>query len=148
MQSCQLDFTRFFRSLASLAPLENVHTNWQLWQNSAFFPVQSHEENKLTDCKNWLIEYVKVVGAHFAPSTNAQTQTTAWQAALKAHNPCVVPRNHLLQTAIEGATHGNCTELNRLLQAVSDPYTEQAECANLYNAAPPWARHLEVSCSS
>jgi uncharacterized protein YdiU (UPF0061 family) len=40
-------------------------------------------------------------------------------------NPIYIPRNHLVEEALEAATAGNLEPLSRLLAAVSDPYTER-----------------------
>lgn len=64
-------------------------------------------------------------------------------------NPKYVLRNHLAQTAIRLATEKrDYSEIDRLLQLLSDPYAEQQEMEKY--AAPPsaWGRHIVVSCSS
>jgi uncharacterized protein YdiU (UPF0061 family) len=40
-------------------------------------------------------------------------------------NPVYIPRNHLVEEALEAATAGNLNPLGRLLDAVSDPYTRR-----------------------
>ncbi len=63
-------------------------------------------------------------------------------------NPKFVLRNHLAQTAIERAQHGDFSETQRLLKVLEHPFDEQPH--NEADAAfpPAWATQLEVSCSS
>lgn len=68
------------------------------------------------------------------------------QRAMKAVNPAVVLRNWLAQRAIEGAERDSPQELERLLEALSDPYTDRDD--DYVRRPPDWGRHLEVSCSS
>ncbi|MES2886791.1 MAG: YdiU family protein [Pseudomonadota bacterium] len=70
-------------------------------------------------------------------------------------NPWVVLRNHLAESAIQSAQHGDFTEAEHLLKALRRPFDEDAaedlpaDARARYAAFPPdWAQHLEVSCSS
>lgn len=63
-------------------------------------------------------------------------------------NPIYVLRNYLAQGAIEKAQQKDYSEIDRLLQLLRNPYTEQPGMES-YAAAPPnWGKHLSVSCSS
>ncbi|MEP7153231.1 MAG: protein adenylyltransferase SelO [Nitrospira sp.] len=63
-------------------------------------------------------------------------------------NPIYVLRNYLAQGAIEKAQQKDYSEIDRLLQLLQNPYTEQPGMES-YAAAPPnWGKHLSVSCSS
>ncbi len=63
-------------------------------------------------------------------------------------NPKYILRNYLAQGAIEKAQQKDYSEIDRLLQLLQDPYTEQPGMES-YAAAPPnWGKHLSVSCSS
>ncbi len=63
-------------------------------------------------------------------------------------NPKYVLRNYLAQGAIEKAQQKDYSEIDRLLQLLQNPYTEQPGMES-YAAAPPnWGKHLSVSCSS
>ena len=63
-------------------------------------------------------------------------------------NPKYVLRNHLAQAAIERATQGDMSEVQRLLRVLEHPFDDQP--GNDADAAfpPDWAQHLEISCSS
>jgi serine/tyrosine/threonine adenylyltransferase len=63
-------------------------------------------------------------------------------------NPKYVLRNYLAQTAIERAQQRDCSEIDRLLTLLQNPYSEQPGM-DAYAAPPPnWGKHLSVSCSS
>ena len=66
----------------------------------------------------------------------------------RRHNPRFILRNHLAQAAIERAEQGDFSEVARLQALLSAPYDEQPGQEDYARAAPPWARHIEVSCSS
>jgi len=65
-----------------------------------------------------------------------QPQTYAEAFALiKQRNPAIIPRNHQIERAIEGALHGDLAHFQRLHLALASPYTDSPEAAEL--AAPP-----------
>lgn len=51
-------------------------------------------------------------------------------------NPVYVPRQHLLQIAIDAADKGDYSELNELMQVLKTPFTEQ-EGKQRYASKPP-----------
>ena len=61
-------------------------------------------------------------------------------------------RNWLAQTAIDAATEGDLSNLERLLQVMQKPFDEQPEHEELAAKRPEWARHKPgcsaLSCSS
>ena len=61
-------------------------------------------------------------------------------------NPAVVLRNWLAQRAIEQAEAGDMRELERLHEALAQPFADRAD--DYANRPPDWGKHLEVSCSS
>ena len=63
-------------------------------------------------------------------------------------NPLYVLRNHLAQQAIDAAEKDDASVIDALMTVLRDPYTERAGFEAYAQAAPEWARHLEVSCSS
>ena len=74
------------------------------------------------------------------------------RAAMDAVNPWFVPRNWLLQQAIEAAEGDDWQPLQRLCQAAAQPYREDMAFADLVAPCPPHlARHpgcSQLSCSS
>jgi uncharacterized protein YdiU (UPF0061 family) len=63
-------------------------------------------------------------------------------------NPKFVLRNHLAEGAIRRANEGDFSEVQRLLQVLAHPFDEQQQHEPDAALPPPWARQLEVSCSS
>jgi uncharacterized protein YdiU (UPF0061 family) len=53
-------------------------------------------------------------------------------AEMRRVNPYVIPRNHLVEEALEAATiNSDFAPFNQLLDVLSDPYTER-DAAHLY----------------
>jgi serine/tyrosine/threonine adenylyltransferase len=51
-------------------------------------------------------------------------------------NPVYVPRQHLLQIAIDAANKGDYSELHQLMSVLEKPFTEQ-EGRERYSSKPP-----------
>ncbi|WP_285242881.1 protein adenylyltransferase SelO [Pseudarthrobacter sp. fls2-241-R2A-127] len=51
-------------------------------------------------------------------------------------NPAYIPRNHLVEEALAAGTEGDVAPLRRLLEAVTDPFTERAGLERYMEAAP------------
>jgi len=72
----------------------------------------------------------------------------AEQAEALQANPIYLLRNYLAQNAIAAAEQGDFTEVRKLHDLLTTPFTRQTD-AEEYAAAPPdWGKHLEISCSS
>lgn len=63
-------------------------------------------------------------------------------------NPAIVPRNYMLQHAIETAQNGDFSEVGRLFDALNNPFIEDAKFANYYATPPESATAIVLSCSS
>ncbi|MDW8848123.1 YdiU family protein [Erwinia sp. MMLR14_017] len=70
------------------------------------------------------------------------------QQQMKQANPAIVLRNYLAQQAIEQAEKDDISVLTRLHQALSQPFAEAPEFADLMRRPPDWGKKIEVSCSS
>jgi uncharacterized protein YdiU (UPF0061 family) len=84
---------------------------------------------------------------------NARYQSTELTPAMRqqqmlATNPAFILRNHLLQFAIERAEQGNYQEIERLFNALSQPFVELAEFNAYYQVAPKSSAQIVLSCSS
>jgi uncharacterized protein YdiU (UPF0061 family) len=42
-------------------------------------------------------------------------------------NPCYIPRNHLIEDALENAINGDMKKINLIIKLLSDPFTEKNE---------------------
>ena len=141
MHEHTLDFTRFFRSISALNPSASTEQNFAAWQQSPFFALSLGDETQVEGAKAWLGQWLAVAG-------KSTLVLADWRNQLDRTNPAFVLRNHLLQKAIEQAEQGHFAEVNRLFQALSDPYTND-QLPPDYTAEPPdWAKSLVLSCSS
>ncbi|MCE9673125.1 YdiU family protein [Myxococcus stipitatus] len=70
------------------------------------------------------------------------------RARMDRVNPRYVLRNWLAEAAIRDAERGDYGQVDRLLEALADPFTERPDFEEYTSAPPAWGRHLVVSCSS
>lgn len=74
------------------------------------------------------------------------------KARMNKTNPKYVLRNYMAQQAIDKATQGDFSEVQRLLQVLRNPYDEQPESEIYFAKRPEWARTKAgcsmLSCSS
>lgn len=70
------------------------------------------------------------------------------QQAMRRSNPRLVPRGHLLQTAITAAEAGDNAPLQRLMAALTRPYDDDPASTDLALPPPAWAQGIMLSCSS
>ncbi|WP_404653149.1 protein adenylyltransferase SelO [Raoultella terrigena] len=68
------------------------------------------------------------------------------QQRMRSVNPVLVLRNWLAQRAIEQAEQGNTGELERLHEALAQPFIDRED--DYVSRPPDWGKGLEVSCSS
>ncbi len=116
MADNDVDFTLFFRSLSRV----------------------SQTETEAVDLK------VPNVGAEFAPWFERYRERLragdmddgARAAAMDAVNPVYIPRNHLVEGALQAAENGDMAPFDRLLDALSDPYRERVGFSDLAGPAP------------
>jgi len=67
---------------------------------------------------------------------------------LLTSNPKYILRNYLAQEAIEAAQQGDFSTLNKLVEALKNPFTENKKYNEFSKAPPEWGKKLEISCSS
>ncbi len=77
-----------------------------------------------------------------------QSQEDAYEMMRDA-NPAIIPRNHLVQAALEAAQHGEIDQTHALLEALSSPYEMVSSEHNIYRH-PPTAeeRVTETFCGT
>jgi uncharacterized protein YdiU (UPF0061 family) len=71
---------------------------------------------------------------------------------MDAINPYFIPRNFLLQEALDGIAKNDRTPMNQLMVALKTPYEENAATRPFFRKLPEWARNRPgcsaLSCSS
>jgi serine/tyrosine/threonine adenylyltransferase len=140
LQQTETDLTLFFRRLAlatsgHLEPLRPAYYADDLESNAALRARLSA----------WLQRY----GARAAQE---QAPPELRTARMNRANPKYVLRNYLAQQAIDAASRGDATLMERLLHVLRTPYAEQSEHEELAQRRPEWARNKPgcsaLSCSS
>lgn len=138
--SVETDMTLFFRQLGKLAEARPAVDAAFSQLRPAFYANPSVQaQTRWTD---WLADWLQAI----------RTPDATRVARMNAANPWLIPRNWLAQTAIQAAEQGDLRELDRLMAALRDPYTEDPACADLAQRRPDWARDAPgcsaLSCSS
>ncbi|QYK04403.1 protein adenylyltransferase SelO [Shewanella zhangzhouensis] len=106
----KLDFTRAFRALAN-----------SLGDTSAAgIEALSDDSAKLAP---WLTRWHERLGCEYGPQSDFAPDA---RALMQGVNPVYVPRNHLLQGALDRAEAGDMGPFERLLEVVCRPYEERA----------------------
>lgn len=120
MAQGQVDFTVFFRNLTLVAGGE-----------SGALVLDLFADQKIAD--EWLESWKAVAGF------DTQMPAEALQD-MRDTNPIVIARNHRVEQAITDADQGNLESFNRLLSAVSQPFSDRPAFAEF--EAPP--THEEI----
>lgn len=135
LEQCEVDMTLFFRLLSKLQPEQTLEHFEPAFYQPDLIRGQSER------WKNWIQRY----------GARAKLDTQKRQAMDRV-NPLYVPRNYLLQEAIEMAEKGDLTRVHRLLELFRGPYTEQPGADSFAVKRPDWAKQKAgcsmLSCSS
>lgn len=67
---------------------------------------------------------------------------------MRALNPAVIPRNRRVEEALEAAAARNLAPLERLLSALSQPYENLPEYADLAEPPTPWPTPYKTFCGT
>lgn len=122
----QLDYTVFWRSLTDCVSTQSRAA------------VLDHVVDRGA-FETWLLSFEELhAQCGQGPDANLMQKT----------NPRYVLRNYLAQQAIEKAQAGDNGMVNELLKVLSAPYDEHPSHASWAQAAPAWARSIQLSCSS
>jgi serine/tyrosine/threonine adenylyltransferase len=140
LHQVETDMTLFFRRLvlASATNLEPLRT--------AYYSDDLHGDEALrARLTSWLQRYAARVAQDNLPPELRVAQ-------MNRANPKYVLRNYLAQQAIDAATDGDVSLLERLLLVLQKPYDEQPGHEDLAQRRPEWARNKPgcsaLSCSS
>ena len=64
------------------------------------------------------------------------------------NNPIIIPRNHLIESALSKAEQGNLDEFNNLISALKDPYKDNGQYTGLKNPAPQSEKKYQTFCGT
>ncbi|MCD9046974.1 protein adenylyltransferase SelO [Luteimonas sp. MHLX1A] len=136
----EVDMTLFFRSLASV---DAQAPSLQGLEHAFYDPAKLEATRAAFD--DWLERYAaRVREDALAPERRREMMDTA--------NPLYVPRNWLLQQAIDQAEQGDPTGVHELMDIFREPYREQPGRERFAARRPEWARSRAgcsmLSCSS
>ena len=67
---------------------------------------------------------------------------------MRNSNPAVIPRNHRVEEALEAANNGDYSVLDRLLEAVSNPYAHSPEQKDYTSLPAPSPRPYRTFCGT
>ena len=152
LQSAETDMTIFYRRLANfeLQPHlpEDEPAAAQLdFLADAFYQLLTVEQQSAWE--NWLHRYRTRLLQDWVRYGHDDAHR---RAQMNAVNPKYVLRNYLAQQAIDKATDGDFSEVEKLLEVLRHPYAEQPEHEKYFAKRPEWARSKAgcsmLSCSS
>eukprot|EP00897_Mesotaenium_endlicherianum_P007828 jgi/Mesen1/7073/ME000369S06402 len=145
MAADEVDFTNLFRALAGVkSASDTAEGERDLLAPLAGVLGQQLPEDRRKAWTDWLHSYIAQLNQEGV--ADAERKDT-----MDAVNPCYIPRNYLLQTAIEAAEKGDYSEVKQLYEVLKRPFEEQEGMSKYSQAAPDWAQRPGVcmlSCSS
>lgn len=136
LQACETDMTLFFRLLAK-ANLVAVDPTIEL--ADAYYQPSAITAKIREQTAQWCSRYSQALASQ-------QVSEEQRSQLMNATNPLYVPRNYLVQLAIDQAETGDFTMVNELLDVLRNPYTEQPGKERFAEKRPEWAR-TRVGCS-
>jgi uncharacterized protein YdiU (UPF0061 family) len=150
LQSAEIDMTIFYRQLAQYSVDDIDQYSDQQWFDKVAF---AYYQEPTADAKSTMISWLRAYGQRLQQDAVLHNVSDeARRALMNRTNPKYVLRNYLAQQAIDKATLGDASEIERLLQLLRNPYAEQPEFESCYAKRPEWARHKAgcsmLSCSS
>lgn len=145
LQLTQTDMTLFYRQLAKVDFSAEFDTlNLSLLDEAYYTPTTLDNEYKKIRLV-WLEKYYNRL-------RNEGISEVERVSRMNAVNPLYVPRNYLLQNAIDDANNGNYEEIHQLLEVFRSPYQENSRWVKYTQKRPAWANEKAgcsmLSCSS
>ncbi len=145
LQLTPTDRTLFYRQLAKVDFSDEFETlNLSLLDNAYYTPASLNDQYKIVRSA-WLEKYYRRL-------RDASVNEVERISRMNRVNPLYVPRNYLLQNAIDDANKGNYDEIHQLLEVFRNPYQENSQWAKYSQKRPAWANDKAgcsmLSCSS
>ena len=142
LSAVETDMTIFFRTLAESDDIGVVRA--ALYEPHA---LSSELATRWDDWLRWRRDRIAL-----ELSVGAGLSMERRRERMNAVNPCYVPRNYLLQVAIDAATEGDLAPLEELRQVLGNPYEKRVGFERYAMRRPDWARDRPgcsaLSCSS
>ncbi len=143
----EIDMTLFFRLLGktSIQQASGLEAEEVLAEISAAFYSPVIADSVRVQAKDWLGRYQQTLRGNSGSVVDRVS-------LMNRSNPCVIPRNYLLQECLDDLSQGNQTSLQNLLQAIRTPYDHNAVTERYFRKRPEWAKTKPgcsaLSCSS
>ncbi len=141
----EVDTTRFFRALIEVNPNALPDDGLPAALTGSFYTPDRLPDGFIRRLRDWLGAWAARLDADGVDDATRRT-------LMASTNPWIIPRNYLLQEAINAAAAGDLSLLETLMTATREPYREQPEHGHLAARRPDWARHAPgcsaLSCSS
>ncbi|MGK0221600.1 MAG: hypothetical protein ACI9ON_000836 [Limisphaerales bacterium] len=134
LTTIETDMTLFFRALAQI---DLSKPDAWTGLKEAFYRDEEVSESYVQKLNDWLDEYQKELNRQAIENR---------QLTMNLTNPKYVLRNYLSQMVIDEVEQGDMTLLNRVMEALQNPYDEQPQFEDLAAKRPEWARS-RVGCS-
>lgn len=143
LQTVETDMTLFFRQLAKV-DMSQINFDISSLKDIYYSPEQLDETYENTRLE-WLKRYQQRL--HQSEIMEAERCKR-----MNAMNPIYVPRNYLVQLAIDAAEQGDFSEIHKLLDVFRSPYDEKPHLKKYAEKRPDWAKERAgcsmLSCSS
>lgn len=141
LRSTEVDPTIFYRQLARLHG--QAGAGLQLL-------VESFYEQKLSE--KIKIQFEKWIERYLNRCRQDEHSSEEIARLMNSTNPYFIPRNYLVQEALDELAHGERRRLDQLMSALKTPYEENENTQPFYKRRPEWARTRPgcsaLSCSS
>ena len=145
LQTVETDMTLFFRQLAKVDMLSNMETMNLQPLDEAYYSLEQLDETYKNKRFDWLKRYQqRLHQSHILELDRCHRMNKT--------NPIYVPRNYLVQLAIDAAEQGDFSEIHILLDVFRSPYDEKSHLKKYAAKRPDWAKERAgcsmLSCSS
>ena len=139
LQESELDMTLFFRLLATYSQGSGLAH----FDGAVYDPEKVNSQKEAWEA--WLQVYLDRVESQDSSAHERAAQ-------MNAVNPLYVPRNYLLQEAIDLAEAGDESRITMLMELFREPYQEKVGMDEFSKRRPDWAKNKPgcsaLSCSS
>ena len=141
LQLIETDMTIFFRLIAGVpkSPPAEGEEDALAIVTDAFYRPAELTGDVMASWRNWFRNYqVRLNQTEHSDADRA--------AKMNRVNPKYVLRNYMAQLAIDKATAGDVTLIDKLYQLLKQPYDDQPNSEKWFAKRPEWARN-KVGCS-